>query len=390
MESLRNKVVIAGVGESEIGNVPTMTGLGLVAQASSRALADAGMTLKDIDGLLTAYSVTEPYPMLGSVTAEYLGLKPTYCASMVVGGATPAIMLRHAAQAITSGACAAVLCCAGENRASGQTRDSAVQAVASMVGHPFFEFIYGPTIPALYAMVARRHMYEFGTTQEQLAAVAVQARDYASRHPSAHMRKPITIEQVLASRLIADPLHLLDCCLISDAAGAFVVTAADRAKDLPRGAAYLLGIGEFHTHEHITSAPSLTHFGSAESGRQAFQMAGLAPNDIDFAELYDCFTIVPIVELEDLGFVKPGEGGPFFLAGEAGPSGKLPINTHGGMHSYAHGGAVGGLFGIVEAVRQLRGTEGSRQLKRHQTALVHNEGGILSSHCTAILGANSR
>jgi acetyl-CoA acetyltransferase len=388
METPQNRVVIAGVGESEIGRVPTMSGLGLVAQASIRALDDAGIALRDVDGLLTAYSVTEPYPMLGSVTAEYLGLEPSYCASMVVGGATPAIMLRHAAQAITSGACNVVLCCAGENRASGQSRDSAVQAVASMVGHPYFESIYGPTIPALYAMVARRHMHEFGTTQEHLAAVAVQARDYASKHPHAHMRAPITKEQVLASKLIADPLHLLDCCLISDAAGAFVVTPADRAGDLRGRAAYLLGIGEYHTHEHITSAPSLTHFGSAESGRRAFEMAGLKPSDIDFAELYDCFTIVPIVELEDLGFVKPGEGGPFFLAGEAGPAGKLPINTHGGMHSYAHGGAVGGLFGIVEAVRQLRGTEGARQLKRHETALVHNEGGIMSSHCTAILASS--
>jgi acetyl-CoA acetyltransferase len=386
METLRNQVVIAGVGESEIGRVPTMSGLGLVAQASLRALDDAGMTLREVDGLLTAYSVTEPYPMLGSVTAEYLGLEPSYCASMVVGGATPAIMLRHAAQAVASGACNTVLCCAGENRATGQTRDSAVQAVASMVGHPYFEAIYGPTIPALYAMVARRHMHEFGTTQEQLAAVAVQAREYASKHPSAHMRTPITIEQVLASKPIADPLRLLDCCLISDAGGAFVVTSASRSKDLPRQAVHLLGIGEHHTHEHITSAPSLTHFGSVESGRRAFAMAGLKPSDIDFAELYDCFTIVPIIELEDLGFVRPGEGGSFFLAGEAGPSGKLPINTHGGMHSYAHGGAVGGLFGIVEAVRQLRGTEGARQLKRHDAALVHNEGGILSSHCTVILG----
>jgi acetyl-CoA acetyltransferase len=388
MEAFRGKIIIAGVGESDIGHVPTMSGLGLVAQASLRALDDAGLTLKDVDGLLTAYSVTEPYPMLGSVTAEYLGIEPSYCASMVVGGATPAIMLRHAAQAVASGACKTVLCCAGENRATGQTRDSAVQAVAAMVGHPYFESVYGPTIPALYAMVARRHMHKYGTTSEHLAAVAVQARDYASRHPNAHMRKPITIADVLASKPIAEPLHLLDCCLISDAAGAFIVTAADGAHDLARRPAYLLGIGEHHTHEHITSAPSLTEFGSVQSGQRAFAMAGLKPSDIDFAELYDCFTIVPIVELEDLGFVERGEGGPFFLAGETGPSGRLPVNTHGGMHSYAHGGAVGGLFGIVEAVRQLRGDQGPRQLKRHQIALVHNEGGILSSHCTAILGAS--
>jgi acetyl-CoA acetyltransferase len=386
MDSIRNRVAIGGVGESATGQIPSMTGLGLVAQASLRALEDAGLKLTDIDGLLTAYSVTEPYPMLGTVTAEYLGLRPSYCASMVIGGATPAIMLRHAAEAIAAGHCNVILCCAGENRASGQSRDSAISNITAMVGHPYFESVYGPTIPALYAMVARRHMHEYGSTREQMAHVAVQSRDYASRHSNAHMRTPITVSEVLNSRPIAEPLHLLDCCVISDAAGAFIVVSAERAETLRQPPAYLLGIGECHTHEHLSFAPSLTRFGAVESGERAFKMAGLTPADIDFAQLYDCFTIVPIIELEELGFVARGEGGPFFEAGEAGPAGKLPINTHGGMHSYAHGGAVGGLFGIIETVRQLRGDQGKRQLARHAVGLVHNEGGILSSHCTAILG----
>ena len=382
--SLRNKVAIVGVGESDIGKVPGTSGLGLNAQACSRALDDAGLKVPDVDGLLTAYSFTEPYTMLGSSLCEYTGLQPTLCASMVAGGASPGIMLRHAAQAIAMGTAETVLICAGENRATGLGRDAAV-AVLAAVGHPQFEQIYGGSIPGFYAMVARRHMHEYGTTREQLASVAVNTRAHAVLHPNAQMKKPITLEDVMASKPIAEPLRMLDCCLISDAAGAFVVTSAERARDLRMNPVYLLGIGEKHTHEHIMCAPSLTHFGAAESGRIAYEMAEVGPNDIDVAELYDCFTIVPIIELEELGLAERGAGGAFFEQGHARIGGKLPINTHGGMLSHAHAGAAGGLFGIVEAVRQLRGGEGTRQVQGAQIALVHNEGGILSSHCTMIL-----
>jgi acetyl-CoA acetyltransferase len=383
--SLRNAAVIAGVGESQIGKVPGMTGLALNAQAARRALDDAGLTFKDVDGLVTAYSVSEPYFMYGTVLCEYLGLKPGVCASMTLGGATGAILLTHAAMAIATGQAKTVLVCVGENRATGISRDQAVAALAA-VGHPAFEAPYGPLIPGFYAMIARRHMHEFGTTREQMAAVAVQARRHASLHPNAHMKTPITIEDVLHSKPIADPLRLLDCCLISDAAGALVVTTPDRARDLKRPPAWLLGAGEHHTHEHLIAAPSLTRFGAHESSETAYRVAGLGPTDIDFAELYDCFTVVPILEAEEVGLVKPGEGGAFFAAGNTTLEGRLPVNTHGGMLSHAHAGAAGGLLGIVEAVRQLRGGEGARQVKRHDVALVHNEGGILSSHCTVILG----
>jgi acetyl-CoA acetyltransferase len=381
--TLKNKVAIVGVGESDIGKVPGMSGLGLNAQACKRALDDAGLTVPDVDGLLTAYSFTESYTMLGSSLCEYMGLQPTLCASMVAGGASPGVMLRHAAQAIAMGQAETVLICAGENRATGLGRDAAV-AVLAAVGHPQFEQIYGGSIPAFYAMVARRYMQEYGTTREQLASVAVNTRAHAVLHPNAHMKTPITIEEVLGSKPIADPLRILDCCLISDAAGAFVVTSAERARDLRAKPVYLLGVGEKHTHEHIMCAPSLTHFGAAESGRIAYEMAGVNPNDIDVAELYDCFTIVPIIEFEELGFAERGEGGAFFEQGRARIGGKLPVNTHGGMLSHAHAGAAGGLFGIVEATRQLRGGEGVRQVSGAEVALVHNEGGILSSHCTMI------
>lgn len=386
---LRNKVVIAGVGESAIGKVPEMTGLGLNAEAARRAVADAELAMADIDGLLTAYSMTEPYFMLGSVLAEYLGLKPRLCTSMVTGGATPVIMLKHAATAVASGQCDTVLVCAGENRATGLTRDQAVAALSG-VGHPYYEHPYGPLIPGFYAMIARRYMHEHGVTREQMAAVAVEARRNAARHPNAHMRKPITVADVLASKPIAEPLNLLDCCLISDAAGAFVVTSAARAGALRQSPAYLLGIGEFHTHEHLIAAPSLTEFGATQSSETAYRMAGLGPADVDFAELYDCFTIVPIIEAAEVGLCRPDEAAALFADGETGIDGRLPINTHGGMLSYAHAGAAGGLFGLVEAVRQLRGDLGGRQVARHEVALVHNEGGILSSHGTAILANQPR
>ena len=378
------KIAIVGVGESDIGKVPGMTGLGLNAQAAKRALDETGLKVSDIDGVLTAYSFTEPYFMLGSVLCEYLGIKPRYNASVVVGGGSPAVMLKHAAEAILAGSAETILVCAGENRATGQSRDSAVSALLA-VGHPYFEQPYGGSIPGFYAMIAQRHMHVYGTKREHLANIAVNTRRHALLHPNAHMKSAITVEDVLSAKPIADPLGMLDCCLISDAGGAFIVTSAERAKDLKSKPAYLLGIGEHHTHEHLMCAPSLTEFGAKQSGERAYAMAGVKPSDIDVAQLYDCFSIVPLIELEELGFCEPGEGGAFFSDGRASIGGKLPINTHGGMLSHAHAGAAGGLFGIIEGVRQLRGGLGARQVKDAELALVHNEGGILSSHCTLIL-----
>jgi len=382
--SLRNKVAIVGVGESDIGKVPNMTGLGLNAQAAKRALDESGLKVSDIDGVLTAYSFTEPYFMLGSVLCEYLGVKPRFNASVISGGASPGVMLKHASEAIASGQAETILVCAGENRATGLTREAALSALLA-VGHPYFEQPYGGSIPGYYAMIAQRHMHVYGTQREQLAHVAVNTRAHALLHPNAHMKKPLALREVLDAKPIADPLGMLDCCLISDAGGAFIVTSAERARDLKAKPIYLQGIGEYHTHEHLMCAPSLTEFGATESGKTAYQMAGLGPKDIDVAQLYDCFTIVPIIELEELGFCNRGEGGAFFAEGHARIGGKLPVNTHGGMLSHAHAGAAGGLFGIVEAVRQLRGGLGERQVHGAEVALVHNEGGILSSHCTLIL-----
>lgn len=388
--SLRNSAVVVGIGESDIGHLPHMTGLGLNAQAARRALDDAGLRPGDIDGLVTAYSMTEPYFMLGTVLCEYLGLQPGYCASLVAGGATPAVMVGHAAAAIASGQASTVLVVTGENRASGQTRDQAVAALATAVGHPYFEYPYGPSIPGCYAMIARRYMHEYGTTREQMARVAVTTRMHACLHPNSHMKTPIEVGDVLAAKPIADPLTLLDCCLISDAAGALILTRPDRASDARSVPVWLYGVGEAHTHEHLSSAPSLTEFGVTRAGAAAYAMAGVTPRDIDVAQLYDCFTIVPIIELEELGFAPRGAGGEFWEAGHAQIGGKLPVNTHGGMLSHAHAGAAGGMFGIIEAVAQLRGGLGPRQVEGASTALVHNEGGVLSSNCTLVLGRERR
>ncbi len=387
--TLRNSVAIVGVGESDIGKLPHMTGLGLNAQAARRAIDDAGLKPQDIDGLLTAYSMTEPYFMLGSVLAEYLDLQPRFCASMVVGGASPLAMLHHAAQAIRAGSAEVVLVCAGENRATGLSRDAAVAAL-SAVGHPYFEAPYGVGIPSLYAMVAGAYMARYGTTRAEMAAVAVNTRAHAMLHPRAQMRDALTVDDVLASKPISDPLRMLDCCLISDAGGAFIVTSPERARDLPGRAVHLAGIAEAHTHEHLLCAPSLTEFGAVRSGQAAYAMAGLGPDDIDVAMLYDCFTIVPIIEMEELGLAPRGAGGAMFAAGDARIGGRLPVNTHGGMLSHAHAGAVGGLMAVIEAVRQLRGEADGRQVAGAGTALVHGEGGIMSSHCTAILTAEPR
>jgi acetyl-CoA acetyltransferase len=229
--SLKNKVAIVGVGESDIGRVPHMSGLGLSAQAAKRALDESGLKLSDIDGVLTAYSFTEPYFMLGSVLCEYLGVRPRFNASLISGGASPGVMLKHAAEAIVSGQAETILVCAGENRATGVSRDAAIAALMA-VGHPYFEQPYGTSIPGFYAMIANRHMHELGTTREQMAHVAVNTRAHALLHPNAHMKTAITLQDVLASKPIADPLNMLDCCLISDAAGAFIVTSAERARDL--------------------------------------------------------------------------------------------------------------------------------------------------------------
>lgn len=385
MESLRGKVAIVGAADTEVGVVPHMGATGLCVDAINRALEDAGIGKDDVDGLVTCNSMSDPYMYHAEMIAEYMQIFPRYCLGIGAGGGTSFSILQHAASAIVTGVCETVVISMADSLRSGLTRDRAMK-IQSSAGHPQFETPYGPTAPALYALIARAYMDAYGATPEQLAAVAVSNRAHASLHPHAQMREPITVEDVLESRMIADPLRVLDCSLVSDGGAAVVLTSAERAADMKQRPVYMLGAGEGHGHEHISQAHSLTTSAATESGRRAYEMAGLGPKDIDVAELYDCFTPVVLIELEDLGFCAKGEAGAFVEAGSIGLGGEIPTNTHGGLLSHCHPGNPGSMFALTEAVQQLRHAAGERQVADAETALVHAQGGTMSSHCTLILG----
>lgn len=385
MNSLRGKIAIVGAADTEVGIVPHLSATELCVKAANLALKDAGISKDQIDGLITCNSMAEPYMYHAEAIAEYMQIFPKYCMAVSTGGGSTFSILHHAATAIATGVCNTVLITMADSLRSGLSRDQAM-AMQSATGHPQFETPYGLTVPAYYALIARAHMEKYGTTAEQMAAVAVSGRQYAELNPTAQMRTPITIEDVVNSRMIADPLHLLDCSLVSDGGSAVILTSAERAKDFPNHPVYVLGFGEGHSHEHISQARSLTTSSAVESGQRAYQMAGLGPSDIDVAQIYDCFTPVVLIELEDLGFCAKGEGGPFAASGATQPGGSLPMNTNGGLLSHCHPGNPGSMFALTEAVSQLRHTAEQRQVDNAQVALVHGQGGIMSSHTTLILG----
>jgi acetyl-CoA acetyltransferase len=383
MNSLAN-ASIAGVGESPLGSVQGMGPLQLQRAAAYAALDDAGLKLEDIDGLLTTPIRVANWAMPVGMVAQELGLRPGYLATLDVAGASGTSMVHHAAMAVATGQAQTVLCVAGQNQLSNQSRGAAVQQMADHGwAHLQFEVPYGPLVPTLYALVAQRHMHEYGTTPEQMAEVAVAIRGHAALNPLAQKREPITVADVLASRMITSPLHLLDCAIVSDGAAAFVVTSSRNLKKKP---IKILGQGYGFTHTYIGEHDAIATTGAVQSGRDAFRMAGVTPADIDAAQLYDCFTITVIAELEDLGFCKKGEGGRFVEGGRIRLGGELPVTTHGGLLSAVHPGLAGGMFHVVEAVRQLRGEAGERQVKDAELVLAHGNGGIIGLHCTLILG----
>jgi len=385
VDSICGKVAIVGAADTEVGKVPHLGATALCIDAARRAMDNAGISKDQIDGLVTCNSMTEPYMYHAEAIAEYLQIFPRYCISANAGGGTTFSSIQHAATAIAAGVCETVLISLADRLRTGLSRDQA-KKMQSSTGHPEFETPYGATVPAYYALIARAHMEKFGTRPEQLAAVAVSGRQHAARNPEAQMRELITVDDVLNSRMIADPLHLLDCSLVSDGGAAIIMTSAERADDFPHDPVYILGAGEGHSHEHISQARSLTTSAAADSGRRAYAMAGLGPGDIDVVQLYDCFTPVVLIELEDLGFCAKGEGGSFVESGATAPGGALPMNTHGGMLSHCHPGNPGAMFSLTEAVKQLRHEAGDRQVAGAETALVHAQGGIMSSHSTLILG----
>jgi acetyl-CoA acetyltransferase len=350
------------------------------------ALADAGLTLADVDGLC--------YAGMPAGFAEYLGIRPRYLDGTMVGGSSYELHVEHAAAAIAAGLCEVVVGVYAATPRSDRRRPGA-SGRGGMRGFPGpnpileWELPYGLRMPmGAYALAASRHMAVYGTTAEQLAQIAVDTRRWASLNPRARYRDPITVEDVLASPLQVSPLHLLDCCLVTDGAGAFVLTTAERAADLARPPVYVLGAATGGTHSMISEMPDLTVTGGAVSGPAAFAMAGVKHDDVDVLMTYDSFTITALLHLEDLGFCAKGEGGAFVEDGKLGPGGSLPMNTNGGGLSYTHPGMYG-MFVLVEAVRQLRGECGPRQVDGAEVAVAHGSGGVLSTMGTVVLGTGA-
>ncbi len=397
-KSWSGKIAIAGIGESDLGTVPGKDPMQLHAQAARAALRDCGLEKADVDGVLTGGTVN-PMAMMHSVlVAEYLGIQPRFTTSMHLGGATQIQMVISAANAIHAGMANVVLIVSADSIRSfvgyenllSMFGGEGVTDIFSKIGHPQFEVPYGPTLISAYALAATRHMHAYGTTQEQLAQVAVSIRKHASMHPGAQKRKLLTIDEALASKMISWPLTKDMCSIISDGGGALVITSAERARDLKKQPVLLLGAGARTLREHVSLVDDLVHTGAVDSGRQAYEMAGLEPKDIDFAEFYDCFSITPILFLENFGFCKEGEGGSFVEGGERIEiGGEIPIVTHGGCHAHCHPGTPSGIFHIIEAVKQLRGeAEGARQVRDARIGLINGLGGHFSSHTTLIAGTD--
>ncbi|HEY7201774.1 MAG TPA: acetyl-CoA acetyltransferase [Candidatus Dormibacteraeota bacterium] len=374
---------IAGVAESDLGEVAPKTAMQLQAEAAREALTEAGLTLGDVDGLFSAGGDGfAPSMAIG----EYLGIRPRCTDSTNIGGSSFVLHAGHAYQAIQTGACDVALITYGSTQRSQASRT--LGRAGGMRGSAQFEGVWGLPLPVgAYALAASRHMHEYGTTSEQLAELAVATRRWATLNPKAFMRDPITVDDVLASRWIAEPLHLLDCCLVTDGGGAVVIVSAERARDLPKPPVWILGHGESHTHLGISSMPDLTTTPAEHSGRAAFAMAGLTPADVDVTELYDSFTITVLLTLEALGFCGRGESGAFVSGQRTAPGGEFPLNTNGGGLSYCHPGMYG-IFTLIEATRQLRGECGERQVPGARVALANGTGGVLSSAATVVLGVD--
>lgn len=370
--SLSGRIAIAGIHEYESRWAPDKTAFQITAECAREALADAGLALSDVDGL---FGATMSMGAMGMVQlAEYLNIKPRYLDGSNIGGSSFVSHVAHAAAAIHSGLCEVALILYGSTAASDAmaigTGDTSMRDPGAAFVSP-----YGMPLVASYAMVAQRHRHLYGTTSEQLADIAVSTRQHASLNPHAKMRHPITRQDVLESRMIADPLHLLDCCIISDGGGAVIVTSLERARDLRQPPIVVRGTGEAVCHREI-GAPDLTTIAAKQSGEHAFAMAGLTPADVDFCTIYDSFTITVLVTLECLGFCASGEGGPFVENGGIGLGGRLPVNPDGGGLSSNHSG-MRGIFLVIEAVRQLRGGLGARQVEGAEIALAHGTGGYL-------------
>jgi len=374
---------LVGAAESDLGAVPGRTAAELAVQASLAALDDAGLSLADVDGLFTAnlsrFSVTQ--------LAEQLAIEPAVLDCTMTGGSSFEMHVAHAVSAIQAGLCEVALIAYGSVQRSRRART--LQGFSENgTSAALYENCYAPLFPlSFYALVAQRYLHETGASGEDLARVAVAARQWAALNPKAFRREPLTLDEVMGSPVVSSPLRGMDCCLVTDGGGAVVVTSAARARSLAKPPVWVMGHGEATTHDAMSQAPNLLHHGSAQSSQRAYAMAGLKPADIDVVQIYDAFTINVLVGLENLGFCGFGEARHFIAEHGIAPGGRFPLNTSGGGLSYCHPGMFG-VFLLIEAVRQLRGECGERQVGGARTALCHGTGGVFSSHATVLLGVH--
>lgn len=375
---------IVAAGLTPFGEHPAKTSLDLMSWAAQEALRDANLDRQDIDGLVCGYSGTHPHIMFANVFAEHFGMKPSCLSALQAGGATGIGMIILAAGMVESGRAENVLVVAGENRATGQSRSSSIQML-SQIGHPRYEVPLGATVPAYYALLADQYLHRYSLTEADLAELAVLMRFNASRHDGAHMRDNICVGDVLASTSIATPLKLLDCCPISDGGAAVLVSANPDKNGIK-----IAGVGQSNRHQHLCAMQDFRDTGAAHASAQALARAGLSLSEIEYAGIYDSFTITLALLLEEIGFSQPGQAPQDTRQGRYSVDGAVPLNTHGGLLSYGQCGVAGALSHVVEARSQMCGLAGERQLgKPPQTALIHADGGVLSAHASLVLEVSS-
>ncbi len=373
---------LVGSGLTAYGRHEGQTTLDLMSQASAQALNGAGLARGDIDGLICGYSTTLPHLMLATVFAEHFGIQPQYAHTLQMGGATGMGLVMLARQLVMSGAAKRILVVGGENRMTGQSRDSAIQVLAQ-VGHPTYEVPLGATIPAYYGLVASRYMHTFGSTERDFSALAVLMREHAARHPGAQFSKPITEDEVLASRPIATPLKMLDCCSVADG-GCAVVISAEPLGDHP---IKISGASQQHNAQHISAMTTLSDFGAGRCTQRALADAGRRLDEVEYAAIYDSFTITLTMLLEEVGLAPRGQAGHLAREGHFGLNGKVPLNLHGGLLSYGHCGVAGAMAHLAETHLQMTGRAGARQARQAGVSLLHADGGVLSSHVSVVLEA---
>jgi acetyl-CoA acetyltransferase len=373
--------IISGAGLTRFGKHPDCNTMDLMSIAAHEALESAQLERRDIDGVLCGYSSTMPHLMLATAFSEHFGIVPRYAHAIQVGGATGLALVMLAHVLIEAGEVERVLVVAGENRLTGHNRDQTMQAL-SQIGHPRYEVPLGVTVPAFYGLLADRYLYKHRLGDEDLAELAVLMRRRGAEHPGAHLRQPITVSDVLSSRPIATPLKLLDCCPISDGGAAIVLTSEATHGSVVR----IRGSGQAHFRQHLSAAADLTVTGASAAAERALAQAGIARADIEYAAIYDSFTVTLAMLLEEIGLSEPGRAGADARDGRYNPEGSLPLNTHGGLLSYGHCGVAGGLSHLIEAFIQMQGLAGSRQLGRLPAlAFAHGDGGVMSSHVSMVL-----